>query len=51
MTEIFNPSTGKIVGTVTKGTREDAKRAVDTAEAGFKVWSKVAPATRGEILF
>ena len=51
MIEIFNPSTGEVVGTVNKGTREDAKRAVDAAEAGFKAWSKVAPATRGEILF
>ena len=51
VTEIFNPSTGDVVDTVPKGTREDAKRAVDAAEVGFKAWSKVAPATRGEILF
>ena len=50
MTDIFNPSTGEVVGTVNKGTREDAKRAVDAAEVGFKAWSKVSPASRGEIL-
>ncbi len=49
--EIRNPSTGDVVGTVPKGNREDAKRAVDAAEAGFKKWSKVSPANRGEILF
>ena len=51
MIDIFNPSTGEVVGRVPKGTREDAKRAVDAAEVGFKAWSKVSPANRGAILF
>jgi acyl-CoA reductase-like NAD-dependent aldehyde dehydrogenase len=51
VTEVRNPSTGEVVGTVPKGTKEDARRAIDAAEAGFKAWSKVSPANRGEILF
>ena len=51
VTEVRNPSNGEVVGTVSKGTREDAKRAVDSAELGFKAWSKVAPAARGEVLY
>lgn len=51
VTEVRNPSTGEVVGTVPKGTREDAKRAIDSAEQAFKVWSKTAPSVRGEILF
>src|SRR3972149_622297 len=51
VTKVLNPATGEVVDTVPKGTREDARRAIDAAEQGFKVWSKVSPAERGEILF
>src|SRR3990172_5377981 len=50
-TIVKNPSTGEIVGTVPTGTREDIRRAIDAAEEGFKVWSRTAPGTRGEILW
>jgi len=50
VTEVRNPSTGEVVGTVPKGTKEDAKRAIESAEQGFKVWSRTAPAQRGEVL-
>ena len=50
-TKVKNPSTGEITGTVPKGNREDVKRAIDAAEQGFKVWSRTAPAQRGEILW
>lgn len=49
--EVRNPSNGEVVGTVHRGTREDAKRAIDDAELGFKAWSKVSPADRGAVLF
>ena len=50
-TKVSNPSTGEIAGTVPKGNREDVQRAIDAAEQGFKVWSRTAPAERGEILW
>jgi len=50
-TKVKNPSTGEIAGTVSKGNREDVKRAIDAAEQGFKVWSRTAPAERGAILW
>ena len=50
-TKVTNPSTGELAGTVSKGNREDVKRAIDAAEQGFKVWSRTAPAARGEILW
>src|SRR3989304_8491835 len=51
VTKVMNPATGEVVDTVPKGTREDVRRAIDSAEQGFKKWSKVSPAERGEILF
>lgn len=50
-TKVSNPSTGEIAGTVPRGNREDVQRAIDAAEQGFKVWSRTAPAERGEILW
>jgi len=49
--EVFNPSNGQVVGVVPKGTREDTRQAIDAAEIGFKAWSKISPAQRGETLF
>ena len=48
--EVRNPSNGKVVDTVPKGTREDTRRAIDSAELAYKVWSKTAPSARGEVL-
>jgi succinate-semialdehyde dehydrogenase/glutarate-semialdehyde dehydrogenase len=50
-TKVMNPSNGSVVDTVPKGNRDDVRQAVDAAEIGFKKWSKVAPAQRGEVLF
>jgi len=50
-TEIRNPATGALVDRVAAATQQDVNRAIDTAEAAFKVWSKIPPARRGEILF
>src|SRR3972149_9094391 len=51
VTKVMNPSTGTVVDTVSKGNRDDVRKAVDAAEIAFKKWSKVAPAQRGEVLF
>jgi acyl-CoA reductase-like NAD-dependent aldehyde dehydrogenase len=51
VTKVMNPSLGSVVDTVSKGNRDDVRRAVDAAEIAFKKWSKVAPAQRGEVLY
>src|SRR5262249_28618191 len=50
VTKVMNPSSGSVVDTVSKGNRDDVRKAVDAAEQAFKKWSKVAPAQRGEVL-
>ena len=35
---------------VSRGNKEDVRRAIDAAEQALKVWSKTAPAARGEVL-
>src|SRR5262249_904145 len=50
VTKVMNPSSGGVVDTVSKGNRDDVRKAVDAAEQAFKKWSKVAPAQRGEVL-
>ena len=49
--EVRNPSTGEVAGTVPLLTIEETRQAIDAAEEGFKKWSKVAPAARGEVLW
>ena len=49
--EIRNPATGELVDMVQKGTREDAKRAVDAADDAFKEWRKTSAEERSNILF
>ncbi|MBI3859369.1 MAG: aldehyde dehydrogenase [Thaumarchaeota archaeon] len=48
--EVKNPANGEVVGTVPKGTREDAKRAIDSSKEAFGKWSEVAPIERSRIL-
>ena len=50
VTKVMNPSLGSVVDTVSKGNKDDVRKAVDAAEIAFKKWSKVAPAQRGEVL-
>ena len=38
--KVANPATGDLVDSVPKGTREDAKRAIDAAADAYKVWSE-----------
>ncbi|RMD94226.1 MAG: aldehyde dehydrogenase family protein, partial [Calditrichaeota bacterium] len=49
--EIRNPATGELVDTIPRGTREDARRAIDAAEAAFPGWAEVPFSRRGELLF
>ncbi|MBI4464484.1 MAG: aldehyde dehydrogenase, partial [Acidobacteria bacterium] len=50
-TEVRDPSTGEVVGSVPKGNAEDARRAIDAAEAAFEQWSEVTAEERAKILF
>jgi succinate-semialdehyde dehydrogenase/glutarate-semialdehyde dehydrogenase len=50
VTKVMNPSNSTVVDTVSKGNRDDVRKAVDAAEQAFKKWSRVAPAQRGEVL-
>ena len=39
--EVICPATGELVATVAKAGKEDAEKALDAAEKGFKYWSKL----------
>jgi acyl-CoA reductase-like NAD-dependent aldehyde dehydrogenase len=45
----LDPFNGEVVARIAAGTREDAKRAVETAAAAFPEWSQTPPAARQEI--
>src|SRR6201991_492917 len=49
--EVRNPATGEIVDTVPKGNAEDARRAIDAAEAAFDEWSHTTSEERAKLLF
>ncbi|MDE1858492.1 MAG: aldehyde dehydrogenase [Thaumarchaeota archaeon] len=48
--QVANPATGEVVDSVPKGTREDAKRAIDAASDAFKVWSEKPSIERSRVL-
>jgi acyl-CoA reductase-like NAD-dependent aldehyde dehydrogenase len=50
--EVFDPSTGGVLATVAKATRDDVDRAVQAAHAALesKAWGGMAPAERGRIM-
>ena len=48
--EVINPATGVAFDTVPAATAEDIDRAVKAAQAGQKIWSKVAVSKKAEIL-
>jgi succinate-semialdehyde dehydrogenase/glutarate-semialdehyde dehydrogenase len=50
VTEIRNPATGELVDTVPKGNAQDVRDAVAAADEAFRVWSRMSPAKRGELL-
>jgi len=47
---VKNPATGEVIDSVPKGTREDAKRAIDAATEAFKVWSERPSIERSRVL-
>jgi len=49
--EVKDPATGEVVGTIPKGNRQDAIRAVDAAEAAFAQWSETGADERAQLLF
>lgn len=48
--DILNPSTGKKIGEIPEGCREDAQLALETADAAQKKWAKLTARTRQNIL-
>ena len=48
--EVRNPATGEVVATVPKANVEDARRAVDAAEAALEQWSETTAEERSRIL-
>src|ERR1700749_2207607 len=49
--EVRNPANGEVVDTVPKGNAEDARRAIDAAEAAFDEWSHTTSEERAKLLF
>ncbi|MBI2816211.1 MAG: aldehyde dehydrogenase [Acidobacteria bacterium] len=49
--DVKDPATGEVVASIPKGNREDAKRAVDAAEAAFATWSETGAEEREKLLF
>jgi acyl-CoA reductase-like NAD-dependent aldehyde dehydrogenase len=47
--EDLDPYSGEALATVPAGTREDARRAVEAAEAAFPAWSQTPPAERQRV--
>ncbi len=50
--DVFDPSSGDVLATVSKATATDVDRAVQAAQAAFdgKAWGGIAPAERGRIM-
>ena len=48
--EVINPSTGQVIADVADADPADIDAAVASASRGFKQWSQVAPAVRGNVL-
>ncbi len=51
VTTIRNPATGETVDTAPAGTRGDAQRAIDEAQAAFESWADLAASKRAELLY
>jgi len=50
--DVYDPSSGEVLATVAKATKDDVKRAVQAARAALesKAWGGLAPAERGRIM-
>ena len=51
--DVINPATEQLIAKVPKGTREDAKKAIDAAKRAFDkgVWSSKTPAERANVIW
>jgi succinate-semialdehyde dehydrogenase/glutarate-semialdehyde dehydrogenase len=47
---VVNPATGETIGTVAHARRADLDRALEAAEKGFKVWSRVSAFDRSKVM-
>lgn len=47
---VANPATEEAIATVPKGTREDAKKALDSAERAQRVWAELPPLKRASYM-
>ena len=47
---VVNPATGAQIGTVAHARREDLDRALEAADKGFKVWSRVSAFERSKAM-
>lgn len=47
----INPATGEVVAKAAKGTADDVKAAIDSAEEAFETWSETPAPLRAEYLF
>ena len=48
--KVANPATGEVVDSAPKGTREDAKKAIDSAAEAYKLWSEKPAIERSRTL-
>ena len=48
--EVVNPATEGVVATVPKGTREDAKEALEAAQRAQKAWAELTPLKRASFM-
>ncbi|MEG1492491.1 MAG: aldehyde dehydrogenase family protein [Oscillospiraceae bacterium] len=48
--ELYNPSNGQLLGSVSEGNAEDAGMAVDAASNAFTAWRRTSPAQRAALL-
>ncbi len=48
--DVINPANGSVAALVCRATKSDLDRALETSEAGFKLWSKTSPWDRSKIL-
>ena len=48
--KVVNPATGKLVAEISKGSKEDAERAIASAKEAFVTWSQTTGLERSQIL-
>ena len=48
--DVFDPATGKVLATLASATSEDARAALDAADAAQRQWALTAPRVRADIL-